>query len=69
MKIALNLPVLLPTSLIGDIRHRRLIGAEIRYGIEFDPERSEQFPRQQDLVTRYVMDRQRALLRTAARMR
>ncbi len=67
--ISLVLPSILPTHLIGDIRHRRLIGAEIRYGVEFDPERSENFARQQDLITRYVMERQRALLRTAARMR
>ena len=58
-----------PVQLIGHIRHRRLRGAEIRYGIEFDPELSHNFARQQDQITGYVMQRQRALLRTAARMR
>ncbi len=58
-----------PIRLIAHIRHRRLVAAEILYGLEFDPELSKDFTRQQDQITKYVMERQRALLRTEARMR
>ncbi len=59
----------IPLHLIGSIRYRQLIGADIRYGIEFDPELSENFARQEGQITRYVMERQRELLRAAARKR
>jgi c-di-GMP-binding flagellar brake protein YcgR len=58
-----------PVTLAGRIRYRRLAGAEIRYGIAFDPGQSQDFTREQDRITRYVMERQRDLLRTAARAR
>ncbi len=58
-----------PVTLTGRIRYRRLAGAEIRYGIAFDPERSQDFTRAQDRITTYVMERQRDLLRTTARAR
>ncbi len=58
-----------PIRLIAHIRHRRLVAAEILYGLEFDAELSQDFTRQQDQITKYVMERQRALLRTEARMR
>lgn len=58
-----------PGRLIAHIRHRRLIAAEILYGLEFDPDLSQDFTRQQNQITKYVMERQRALLRTEARKR
>ena len=45
------------------IRNRSLLGNEVRYGVEFNLERTQDVRRQQDAVTRYVMDRQRTLIR------
>ena len=68
--ISLSLPgARVPVRLIAHIRHRRLVAGEILYGLEFDPDLSQDFTRRQDQITKYVMERQRALLRTEARMR
>jgi c-di-GMP-binding flagellar brake protein YcgR len=52
-----------PVVLRGIIRNRRLAGHEIRYGIEFDFERSRNTKREQHAVAEYVMIRQREMLR------
>jgi hypothetical protein len=49
------------------IRNRSVLGNEVRYGVEFDLERTQDAQRQQAAVTRYVMDRQRTLIRRRAR--
>ena len=56
-----------PVNMTGNIRHRRLFGAEIHYGIEFDPDLSENFARQQRAIINYVMQRQREMLQRPAR--
>ncbi len=66
VKVAISLPGRQdPVILIGNIRHRRVAGEEIHYGIEFDLEQSEDPKRQQNAITDYVMKRQRATLRRA----
>ncbi|MCZ6542899.1 MAG: PilZ domain-containing protein [Planctomycetota bacterium] len=52
--------------LIGSIRYRRLVGARIHYGIEFDPELSEDFGRQQDIINKYTTKREQQWLRRSA---
>ena len=54
-----------PVKLMGNIRHRRLVGTEIHYGVEFDPDLTEEFSRKQAIITKYVMQRQRAMLRSS----
>ncbi len=56
-----------PVNLMGNIRHRRLVGAEIHYGVEFDPDLTENFACKQAIITKYVMQRQRALLQRSGR--
>lgn len=56
-----------PVNMTGNIRHRSLIDAEIHYGIEFDPELSEDFARQQKAIINYVTQRQREMLQRLAR--
>ncbi len=53
-------------DLIGNIRYRRLVGARIHYGIEFDPELSEDFGRQQDIINKYTTKREQQWLRRSA---
>jgi len=50
-------------DLLGWIRTRAASGAGIRYGIEFDPERSPDFERQSEGIRRYMTERQREILR------
>lgn len=62
----------LPTSdkdlhLVGWIRNRQLNHEHVRYGVEFDEERSHNFTRQQDEIFAYVMHRQREALQTPMR--
>jgi len=47
-----------PRTVSGIIRTRRLIGASIRIGIEFEPERTPEFQEAEQWFTRYVMRRQ-----------
>ena len=56
-----------PVNLMGNIRHRRLVRAEIHYGVEFDPDLTENFAHKQAIITKYVMQRQRALLQRSGR--
>lgn len=44
-------------------RNRSLLGNQVRHGVEFDLKRTQDAQRQQDAVARYVMDRQRTLIR------
>ncbi len=50
-------------SMIGNICYRRLVGEWIYYGIDFDPELSENFDSHQQVIDRYVAKRERELLR------
>ena len=50
-------------SLTGHIRNRQLVEGSLSYGIEFDPELTDNFVSQQEIVVRFVMQRQRELLR------
>ena len=45
-----------PVKLIGNIRNRRLQDDQLVYGIEFDPEKTEDFAAQQEIVRRYVQE-------------
>ncbi len=55
-----------PVDVMGNIRYRRLVGARIYYGIEFDPELSEDFARQQDIIEKYVTKLEKQWLRISA---
>ncbi len=55
-----------PFDLIGYICYRRLVGTRIFYGIEFDPEASEEFDQKQEFIARYASKRERQLLRKSA---
>ncbi len=55
-----------PVEMMGNIRYRRLIGARIHYGIEFDPETSEDFARQQDIINKYLTKMEKQWLRLSA---
>ena len=55
-----------PVDLMGNIRYRRLVGARIHYGIEFDPELSEDFARQQDIINEYMTKLEKQWLRRSA---
>ncbi|MAG55550.1 MAG: hypothetical protein CMJ83_04590 [Planctomycetes bacterium] len=48
-------------SMVGDIRHRRLASDGVRYGIAIDPERTRDFPGQQDLIRDYIRSRQQEI--------
>ena len=54
----LELPDLEPMEIVGDPRHRRLMGASIRYGIPFLPEATEHFEAKRLEIYRYVHRRQ-----------
>ncbi|MHC4415811.1 MAG: PilZ domain-containing protein [Planctomycetota bacterium] len=56
-----------PVDLVGHIRYRRLVGARIHYGIEFDAALSRHFEQQQEAITEYVMQRQRRMLKRPVR--
>jgi hypothetical protein len=47
-----------PLVLIGDVRHRRLHGSEVHFGIEFDPLKTEDFDVQQERIRAYIERRQ-----------
>lgn len=53
-------------NLIGDIRYRRLVGNRIHYGIEFDPQLSKNFKRQQGMIARHVVKRRLNNLKKSA---
>ncbi len=55
-----------PVGVMGNIRYRRLVGARIYYGIEFDPELSEDFARQQDIIDKYMTKIEKQWLRRSA---
>ncbi len=55
-----------PVHVMGNIRYRRFVGARIYYGIEFDPELSEDFARQQDIITKYLTKLEKEWLRRSA---
>jgi c-di-GMP-binding flagellar brake protein YcgR len=55
-----------PVSLIGDIRYRRMLGDQLHYGINFNPEESRDFSRKQAALTKYVLKRQLKSLRQSA---
>lgn len=46
----------------GNVRVRKLSGTAVLYGIEFDERRTKDFCRKQELVQRYVMQRQTEML-------
>ncbi|MHC4416380.1 MAG: PilZ domain-containing protein [Planctomycetota bacterium] len=56
-----------PVNLIGDIRYRRLVGARIHYGIDYDGESTEDFARQQEILGKYVVKREHQSRRKAKR--
>ncbi|MCH8152944.1 MAG: PilZ domain-containing protein [Planctomycetes bacterium] len=55
-----------PVDVMGNIHYRRLVGARIYYGIEFDPELSEDFERQQDIINKYLTKLEKQWLRISA---
>ena len=55
-----------PVDLMGNIRYRRLVGTRIYYGIEFDPDLSEDFARQQDVIDKYMTKLEKQWLRRSA---
>ena len=55
-----------PVDVMGNIRYRRLVGVRIYYGIEFDPELSEDFARQQDIINQYMTKLEKQWLRLSA---
>lgn len=63
IKVSLSLPNCIARLNLGiNIRNRRLVGAEVYYGAEFDLGRTPEAQRQLDAVIAFVMERQRALL-------
>jgi c-di-GMP-binding flagellar brake protein YcgR len=55
-----------PVEMTGIIRHRRLVGGRIHYGIAFDTEATPGYERQQDSISRWVLKRQMEFLRKPA---
>jgi len=58
LNLMLELPGAEPMEIVGDPRHRRLMGASIRYGIPFLPEQTEDFDSKGLEIYRYVHRRQ-----------
>lgn len=58
LDLLLELPDTEPMEIVGDPRHRRLMGASIRYGIPFLPDETEDFESKRLKVYRYVHCRQ-----------
>ena len=58
LNLLLELPDLEPMEIVGDPRHRRLMGASIRYGIPFLSEATERFEAKRLEIYRYVHRRQ-----------
>jgi hypothetical protein len=54
-------------DLRGSIRTRASSGEGIRYGIEFEREKSANFDRQREAIRRYMAERQREILRMGVR--
>ncbi len=54
-----------PVVMMGHVRHRRLDGRGVLYGIEFDKALTRSWERQVEAIERYVVARQRAHLREA----
>ncbi len=53
-----------PLCFAGKVRYRRLRGAAVQYGIEFDEDATENFSRLQELVIEYVVACQSELIRS-----
>ena len=66
VRISFSLPESGAVSMTGHIRHRQIVRGSVSYGIEFDPELTDNFGRQQEAVVQFVMQRQRELLRQKA---
>ena len=58
LELMLELPDAEPMELVVDPRHRRLMGASIRYGIPFLPEDTKDFEKKRLEIYRYVHRRQ-----------
>jgi hypothetical protein len=58
LELMLELPGSEPMEIVVDPRHRRLMGASIRYGIPFLPEDTEDFEAKRLEIYRYVHRRQ-----------
>jgi len=58
LDLLLEIPDNEPMFLVGDPRHRRLMGASIRYGIPFFPDKTVDFETKQLAIYRYVHRRQ-----------
>jgi hypothetical protein len=58
LQLMLELPDCDPMEITVDPRHRRLMGASIRYGIPFLPEETENFEEKRLQIYRYVHRRQ-----------
>ena len=58
LNLLLELPGVEPMEIAGDPRHRRLMGASIRYGIPFLPGATENFEVKRLEIYRYVHQRQ-----------
>ena len=56
----------LSVDVMGNIRYRRPVGARTYYGIEFDPEMSEDFARQQNIIYQYMTNLEKHWLRKSA---
>lgn len=69
IKVSISLPDCpSPVNFEGIIRSRHVAGVDtVKYGIEFDLERSDDGQRQEDAINRYMMERQRAVCRAAKR--
>jgi len=58
LNLLLELPGVEPMEIVGDPRHRRLMGASIRYGIPYLPEATDRFEIKRLEIYRYVHRRQ-----------
>ena len=52
-----------PIRFAGTIRHSHLAGSEVHCGIQFDPELTEDFAEQQEIIREYVRRPQDAMMR------
>jgi c-di-GMP-binding flagellar brake protein YcgR len=64
VRVTIELPAA-PVQMVGLIRYRRLGGHAIFYGIEFDDELTDEWGRQVEAIERYIIMRQREMLRDA----
>lgn len=68
VRLALSLPGETdPLRFVGTVRHRRFQGVLLRYGVELDPVRTEDYAAHEARLSRYVIRRQIDAIRRANR--